>query len=288
MSESLLTGGNPAPTGDVTPPPAAPAAAPAAPAVSIPENWKDALSEDLKADPSLGVIKDIQSLAKSYVHAQKMVGKDKIVVPDQHATDEDWKGVFKKLGLPEAPDKYTVKAEGFDQGFIKDFTQAAYNMNLLPKQAENILGFYKEFAGKSIETQQAQIQARQQEEIGSLKKEWGAAFEKNLAIAKGALDQFADEDTKKYIIESGLGNDTKLVKLLKTIGEKMGEDQFVGEAKKQAGLTPGEAKEKVNTILGNREHPYWSKSHPNHKAAVSEVFKLHEYIAEMEKVQKPS
>jgi len=287
MSESLLeTGGNPAPTPTPSPE-GTPAAAPVA-NINLPDNWRDALPEDIKGDPSLGAIKDIQSLAKSYVHAQKMVGKDKIVVPDQHATDEDWKGVFKKLGLPEAPDKYTVKAEGFEEGFVKDFTQAAYNMNLLPKQAENILGFYKEFAGKSIEAQQAQIQARQQEEIGSLKKEWGSAFDKNLAIAKGALDQFADEDTKKYIIESGLGNDTKLVKLLKTIGEKMGEDQFVGEAKKQAGLTPAEAKEKVNTIMGNREHPYWSKSHPNHKNAVSEVFKLHEYIAEMEKVQKPS
>ena len=54
-------------------------------------DWKASLSDDLKADKSLENIKDIESLAKSYVHAQKMVGGDKIPVPNKFATEDDSK-----------------------------------------------------------------------------------------------------------------------------------------------------------------------------------------------------
>lgn len=285
MSESLL-GGNPAPAAAPAQAPAAPPAAPVS--INIPENWKEVIPEDIRQDPSLGSIKDIASLAKSYIHAQKLVGKDKIIIPDQHATDDDWKGVFKKLGLPESIDKYQIKADGFDEGFLGKFKEFAYNNNLMPQQSEKLLSFYKDFADESLKGSQEQTEQIRTEAVSGLKKEWGNAFEKNLAIAQGALKQFADKDTLQYIEESGLGNDTKMVKLFHQIGAKMGEDQFVGDAKKQSGFTPAEAQEKVNNTLGNRQHPYWDKSHPNHKNAVEEVFKLHEYIAANEDSQKKS
>lgn len=286
MSESLLSGGNPAPAPTPAPAPSPEPTPTPAPTISFPENWKEALPEDIRQDPSLGAIKDIQNLAKSYVNAQKMVGKEKIVIPDQHATAEDWKGVFKKLGLPESVDKYNVKADGFQKEFIDEFKQAAYGMNLMPKQAEDLLGFYKGFSEKSLTAQAEAQKAQSLEEINGLKKEWGNAFDKNLLIAKGALEQFADPETKQYIETSGLGNDVRLIKLLASIGNKMGDDQFVGEAKKQMGTTPAEAQKRVNDVLGDKNHPYWNKSHPSHKDAVNEVFKLHEYIAESEKVKK--
>ena len=41
-------------------------------------DWLDSIDEALKTEPSLSDIKDVNSLAKSYVHAQKMIGADKI------------------------------------------------------------------------------------------------------------------------------------------------------------------------------------------------------------------
>ena len=49
-------------------------------------DWKASLSDEIRADKSLENIKDIESLAKSYVHAQKLVGAEKIPVPNKHAT----------------------------------------------------------------------------------------------------------------------------------------------------------------------------------------------------------
>ena len=64
-------------------------------------DWKANLSDEIKADKSLENIKDIESLAKSYVHAQKLVGADKIPVPNKFATEKDWDAVYEKLGRPK-------------------------------------------------------------------------------------------------------------------------------------------------------------------------------------------
>ena len=69
-------------------------------------DWKAGLSDELRADKSLENIKDISSLAKSYIHAQKLVGADKIPVPNKHATEQDWDAVYKRLGRPDTPDGY--------------------------------------------------------------------------------------------------------------------------------------------------------------------------------------
>ena len=67
-------------------------------------NWKESLPDDLRDNPSLKSIQDVPGLAKSFIHAQKMVGADKIPVPTEHATKEDWDAVYSKLGRPATPD----------------------------------------------------------------------------------------------------------------------------------------------------------------------------------------
>ena len=58
-------------------------------AEKVATDWKESLSEELRSDKSLENIKDIEGLAKSYVHAQKLVGADKIPVPNKFATEKD-------------------------------------------------------------------------------------------------------------------------------------------------------------------------------------------------------
>ena len=51
-------------------------------------DWKASLSDEIRNEKSLENISDIESLAKGYVHAQKLVGADKIPVPNKFATEE--------------------------------------------------------------------------------------------------------------------------------------------------------------------------------------------------------
>jgi hypothetical protein len=45
------------------------------------EGWREHLPEDIRAEPSLANVRDLPGLAKSYVNAQRMIGRDKIVLP---------------------------------------------------------------------------------------------------------------------------------------------------------------------------------------------------------------
>lgn len=279
MSESLL-GGN---SSSQPAQPAAPIAeTPAQPAsVVIPENWKEALPEDLKADPSLSSIMDIQSLAKSYIHGQKMIGRDKIVIPDKFATDEDWSKVYQKLGVPESADKYEFKVpEGMDEDFVKGFKDLAVKNGILPKQADKLFEFYNSHVDKVISNNEAENKRIFEESVNGLKKEWGQGYERKLQAASGLFNQIADEESKKVFNESGLGNNPVVIKMFAKLAEQMGEDKFVNANNiGSVGLTPSEAQQKINDIYGNKDHPYYNKSHPSHKDALNEMTKLFEAVA---------
>jgi hypothetical protein len=280
MSESLL-GGNSAPTTETPANSPAPTTPNPAPSVVIPENWKDSLPDDLKADPSLSSIMDIQSLAKSYVHGQKMIGKDKIIIPDKFATDEDWNKVYQKLGLPESPDKYDIKIpEGMDEDFVKGFKEIAVKNGILPRQADKLFEFYNSHVEKVISTNEAENKKFFEESVNGLKKEWGQAYERKLQAASGLFNQIADEESKKVFNESGIGNNPVVIKMFAKLAEQMGEDKFVNANNLGSmGLTPSEAQQKINEIYGNKDHPYYNKSHPSHKDALNEMTKLFEAVA---------
>lgn len=280
MSESLLGGNSSSQPAQSAAPIAEQTAQPAV-SVVIPENWKEALPEDLKADPSLSSIMDIQSLAKSYVHGQKMIGRDKIVIPDKFATEEDWSKVYQKLGVPESVDKYEFKVpEGMDDDFIKGFKELAVKNGILPKQADKLFEFYNSHVDKVISTNEAESKRIFEESVNGLKKEWGQGYERKLQAASGLFNQIADEESKKVFNESGLGNNPVVIKMFAKLAEQMGEDKFVNANNLGSlGLTPSEAQAKINEIYGNKDHPYYNKSHPSHRDALNEMTKLFEAVS---------
>ena len=75
-------------------------------------SWFDQLSEELKGSKSLAKFKDVNNLAQAYVHAESLIGRDKIPVPK---TDEDWQDVYNRLGRPATPDDYSLNADALKQ-----------------------------------------------------------------------------------------------------------------------------------------------------------------------------
>lgn len=276
MSESLL-GGSSAPAADPTPSNES-TPAPATPPVEVklPENWKMALPEDLQKDPSMASIMDIQSLAKSYVHGQKMIGRDKIVIPDKFATDEDWQKVFQKLGVPDSADKYELKVgDNVDPEFVKGFKDMAVKNGILPRQAEKLFNFYNDHVGKTVAAQEEASRKAFEESVNGLKKEWGQGYDRKIQAASGLFNKIADKDVKELFNSTGFGNDPTVIKMFAKLAEELGEDKFVSGASTGAmGLTPGEAKQKINEVFGNKDHPYFNKSHPSHKDAIAEMQRL--------------
>ncbi len=258
-----------------------PASTPPAADPSIPE-WLKGVDPELAKDKSLSSITDLNNLAKSYVNAQKMIGKPQIALPDEFATDEDWKQVYKKLGLPDKLEEYKAElAESpyLDEAFRKEFLKNAHEAGVLPKQAQKMYDFFHSQTDAAVKNSESQGTKYMEEQVTKLQGEWGNGFNKELKIAQIALQQFADEGMLKELKESGLDSNPTLIRLMNKIGKNLNEDTFSRQTVAHLGVSMDEAKSEVGKMMGDMAHPYWNGDHPNHKSAVDRMLKLQEIIS---------
>jgi|TARA_R100000734_G_scaffold19145_1_gene18556 hypothetical protein len=237
-------------------------------------NWKDSLPDDLKTEKALESIQDVPGLAKSYIHAQKMIGSDKIPVPNKYATDEDWQAVYNKLGRPETPDAYEFKFDdnsSIDENALKGFKEAAHKHGLLPKQAEGIMNFYNEMTQNYIQDLNSKSEQGRVTAEESLKKEWGNAYDNKLNQAKAIANKYLDKDFNNLTLSDGtrIGDHPNFIKAFASLANELGEDQLV-QANGPQYMTPKELDKQIAT-LQQAGSAYWNKNHPGHAAAVQEV-----------------
>jgi hypothetical protein len=262
---------------DTTQAATAEAGAPQAGGAPAPTTWKETLAEEFKNHAAIKNFTDLNQLVKSYVSAQSMVGADKIPVPSKHATEDDWKQVFHKLGLPEKPEEYAVevpKDTPIDQDFLKAFKEEAHKVGVLPQQAQKILQWYDQNVRAQVGAQAQAQEGKVQEVLDGLKKEWGAGFEKELGKARAAVRELGGESLQQHLTQTGLGNDPVLIRFMAKVGSMLGEDKILGAGEGKFGKTPQEAVKEINTIMGNPQHPYWNKDHPAHQESVAEMMAL--------------
>jgi len=244
---------------------------------TLPDKWFDNLPAEYKGEESLKNITDFGSLIKSYVHAQKMVGAEKIPIPGKFSTDDDWKNVFSKLGLPKDAAGYNFdmpKDSKFDDDFVKSFKENAHKNGILPKQAAGLMNWFDETIRATGQKNSEKMKHDSETAINGLKTEWGLAYNDNLQIARLAVNKLGDDNLKQFMEESKLGDDPRVIKLFANIGKFLKEEKQVdlGSPGHFTGaLTPSDAQKKIDTLLGDPAGPYYNADHPNHKAAIEEA-----------------
>ena len=244
-------------------------------------NFKDTIPEQYREEKSLENINSMDDLLKGYVHAQKLVGSNKIPIPNKHSTDEDWNEVFKKLGAPDTPEgyQYNFKDQEVDSQQVSEFNKKAHQLGLLPKQAEGLIKFYNEFNGNLAAAQEDQAAQAQLNTETELKKEYGPQFSKRLDQAKklaiGTLGQDFLENT--YLKDgSRLGDNLNVIKAFSSLADKLSEDEIIkGDG---TGYMTAKEIEKEIDDLTQEGSPYWNKTHPNHQKNIQEVLKLREML----------
>ena len=242
-------------------------------------DWRAVLSDELRADKSLENIKDIPSLAKSYIHAQKLVGADKIPVPNKHATEDDWNAVYSKLGRPETPDGYKFNLpedQKVNEEGLKVFADHAHKLGLLPNQAEGMVKFYNQMRAEELAAADSTAEAARQKATSELQTEWGQAYKQKLTAANNVVAEVFPKGFMSMNLEDGtkIGDHPAVIKAFAALAEKMGEDKIV-QADGPNYLTPKQIDKEIAT-LQQPGSAYWDKNHPNHAAAVDEVKALFE------------
>lgn len=243
------------------------------------KSWKDTISEEFRNDPNISKFTEIDALAKSYINATRMIGQDKIPVPNNNSTEDQWNEVYSKLGRPESPDKYKLDFKSevapIDEGAVKSFAEVAHKTGLNEKQAQAILDFYKANSEQSlqqskIDTETAQANAEQQ-----LRKEWGGNFDANIKRAGAVAKANMNPEILDMQLKDGtrLGDHPDFIKGFANIANLLSEDKFVGTAaENDASIRDYDAE--IKAITGDLSGPFWNSGHPEHDKMVQQVLTL--------------
>jgi len=246
---------------------------------STPATWKDSISQEFREDPNISKFTEIDALAKSYINATRMIGQDKVAVPNENSTDDQWNEVYGKLGRPESPDKYKLDVQSeivpLDDGAVKSFAENAHKLGLNNKQAQGILEYYKNSMEGSEQQSRIDTETAQANAEAELRKEWGRSFDENLKKAGSVAKANMNPEILDMELKDGtrLGDHPSIIKGFANIANLMSEDKMIGTDEDSA--TSGRnLDEEISKIVNDRDGPYWNKAHPDHDKIVQQVFTL--------------
>jgi hypothetical protein len=269
------------------------------------DDFRNLLPEDLRDSPSLKDIKSVGELAKSYEHAQHMIGGS-VRVPTEEASEEAWQdfygklssvpglvripsdtsseemqALFNKLGRPESPEGYTIELDPevapLIQGEVNEFTKIAHEAGLTKQQVDQLAGWRIGEVEEQMEAMAAQHQAAKE----SLQQKWGQDYDNRMRGAKAAARHYANEYGESFheLLNSPAGNHPALIEILSKLGESMQESNSISSnsTPNGYGMTPAEAAEKLADFWNNAEmvEIYKNISHPGHKALMAKIDNLY-------------
>jgi len=241
-------------------------------------DFKTLIPEAYKDEKALQNFQDMDGFVKSYLHSQKLVGSDKIPIPNKYATDQDWNAVYEKLGKPKSPDGYEYnlgKESKLDDNSLKAFSTEAHKLGLLPKQAQGIIKYYNDLAGASETEANNKAEAGRTEAEKNLRKEFGSTYNDRITAAKKlATSTLGNEFLNNTLLQDGskLGDNPTVVKAFADLAAQMSEDNIVkGDA--PAYMSNKEINRQI-AVLQQPGSAYWDKRNPNHSDAVQEVQEL--------------
>jgi len=239
--------------------------------------WRDKyVPEDIRGDAVFDRVSTIQGVFKSLASAEKMIGKNKIAIPNENSGDDEWSAWHKAHGMPDKPDDYKfnlpdgVQADTDQQ---KKYSEVFHSLGLNQKQVDGLVALELARQTSAYETKLAEEKAESQALKETLLSEWGNAYEQkkhlgNVAIEQGVKGE--SEEFKDRIVEK-FGNDPDLIKLLSNLGAKFAEHGAVPSSLVVAD-TPAQIDEKINELMAS--DACMNRNHANHKSVMLKIEQL--------------
>lgn len=281
--------------------PDAPAATTPPTEPSEPVSFLNSIPEDLRKDSTFEGIKDLPSLAKSYVHAQRLVGSS-IRIPGEEAgadakndfygklqtvpgvvripEESDTDGMAKfytKLGRPEKAEDYKLDIEeglSANPEQLKSFTDYAFELGLTNKQASKLVGFE---VGRHKNAEELFAKSEEQY-TGKLKHKWGPEYDNILKSTEVVAQHYAKDfpDEMANLLNSTERNNPAFRAMLSDLSKSLVEGGKIPDSNHgQFGLTSEKARQTIDEMRSNKEHPYNNPSDPGHERAVEKMTELY-------------
>jgi hypothetical protein len=215
------------------------------------------IPEDLRDHPSLGPIRDVENLARSYVNAQRLIGADKLPMP-VNPTAEDLDNIYSRLGRPESADGYEIPVDGniVTEDVAKSYADVAHNLRLTPDQANGVLEYYRAMVQESGSmSEAAESQQRSSTEM-TLRKEWGDEFDARIEDAGKIAKQFGSSDLLEMRLSDGtkVGNHPDFIKAFANMAEfrsSVTSEDTVADSTISSTVSRREAQAEIESIMSS-------------------------------------
>lgn len=226
-----------------------------------PPSWMNGFNDELKGYSELKGWKDPSQVVESYRNFEKLKGVPQerlLTLPDKDDAPE-WGGIYDRLGRPK-------ESKGYELEIPKDigdpkFADAAkewFHKNGISKKAgEGIVKEWNAYMTNQAKEAQANKVAKDAQADVELKRLWGAAYDQNNKIADRAVSLFGDNaKTVLKAIGDAVGV-SEGMKVLHSLGMKMGEDSFVAGSSNGGGfsnvMTPGQAQATITAKMADAD-----------------------------------
>lgn len=260
------------------------------------ENWRDLLPEELRQEECWDVVKDFPGMAKQFVNQRKAIGKDKIVVPNEKSTPEEWDAFYNAVGRPQTPDDYKVDVpedlqEIFSPERLQEAQKLAHSLGVSNKQFSAFMQHEMQAAVKLLEAEEAEeLKAKQgAEEV--LRKEFGGAYEERLHVANRVVQEAFPKEEQRMAFLEKYGNDPDFIRFASVVGSRMAESKaIVAEMSRD---TPKEIDKKVAELQATPGYmapngQYVGQDGKQHFLSAEARAEITERIRELHKQKFPS
>jgi hypothetical protein len=243
--------------------------------------WFDSLPPELATNPSIVKFKKAEDLAKSYVHLQGQIGKNRVAIPGNDAKPEEWDNFFKTVGRPDDPTAYEFEeASEYPEGLRKPkelqdkFRKWAHKTGLSAGQAKKLWGEMEGHIVESYKNQSGTLKAENEKVWGALKTEWGGNYDTRKGLAQKAFAAVNRALGKDNAMPSQLLQNPRYLRAFAHIGEMAAEDRL-GDAKGAPAdyQSTNEMVAKIKELQAS--DAYWNAKHPGHKKTKQEVAALY-------------
>ena len=224
------------------------------------DGFLEMIPEDLREHPSLSPIKDVPNLVRSYVNAQRLIGADKVPLPE-NPSDEDLDRIADRLGRPETPQGYEIAVDGniVTEKVATEFSDIAHQLRMTPKQVAGVLDYYRTTTDAAINENSQTFEQEKQQGEATLRQEWGMAYDEKVDRASNVAKQFAGAEVFDLPLSDGtrLGNHPEFIKAFDAIAEfqkKATSEDTVSENTSRNVMTPKDAQAEIDSILSNPDY----------------------------------
>lgn len=216
-------------------------------------------SEEVKSYITQKGFKSPEALAESYRSLESKMGApaDRLLSLPEKMEGEAARAVWERLGAPKEAKGYEIAKgdEKADPKFVEAIQGIFHKNNLTKDQAQGVAKEYEAYANSQLQAQQeAHNNAIMQGDV-SLKKQWGAEYDRNVEIARQGVKILGLDAKTLDLMEQIQGRET-LYKTLQKIGVGVGESNFVdgASANSQAvELTPEQAHAEIKNLMNDKK-----------------------------------